>query len=424
MLHQKDKAILKSLHSIFCKEEEDMSKSALGVLCDGYEIEGTIVVRENGRNIILCSSILNMDRLNRLNAQIARITTRGGAVYSYDGVYNFHREYPLSLTEDGGFGAVLVENDKSFPPIPPEVIEYLSYIVRHEGLKRRVAESSLYDLNTQLKNRDGLYQVFESNKSSFNGGYVACIRLKNRTELLNTLKCSADTGLSIRITNVMLRQLKHQIYRIGVDLWAWLVPKCPSEVGEEIEEYETRTHRELVELLDCLAGEVRGAVFSIVYTDVKDEPLYSLFLAESATQNGDINEVFFVRGVNEGDLEPYMDKRRVYTGEFHQESDLYSTHWTTSSEKEEDLADVSGVYEEVDDGESLNSEKDSAVFDFSDSDDEESESAENEGREEQSSDIGESKEAFDENPGVAADDDEGGSSDDSGGEDEDGCLIV
>ena len=78
----KEKALVKELTELFYRGEE--LKTALGTISDVYDCMVSVVYERNGKNRVLCSTELNIDRLDALNHQLIRMRITKEEVLSYD----------------------------------------------------------------------------------------------------------------------------------------------------------------------------------------------------------------------------------------------------------------------------------------------------------------------------------------------------
>ena len=331
-----ERALIKEVSDYFYCGEELIT--ALATLSDFYHCALSIVYETNGRNTVLCSTELNLDRIEVFNKRLIRVRITESDVLSYDGYLKNHKEYLLKCGEVEG--ALLLDSEGPMPHLSKELLRILSVYTRHERLKRRAEDASLTDAVTGLKNRDGLMAAFAD---SFE--YLACIRLVNRMEILNKLGCRFDEGLGIKCSNAILRILHRQVYRISADSWVALLIKGPEK---EV------LMKKFMDVSCDLSEQVSGAWFYISVTKIGDDPMYSLFLCESAAMQAKIPGVVFVESVKEGDLSQYMhtcinvEKSQLKDPpDFFQESAVYNLNRADSSNMEEEEP-IKGEYVEVD----------------------------------------------------------------------------
>ena len=365
----KEKSLFKEISELFYQGEE--LKTALGVMSDVYGCMVTVVYEQNQINKVLCSTELNIDRLDALNHQLARIRITEEEVLSYDGFYKSFKTYPLktSVLE----GALLLDGDKTLPGLSDELLRLLAMYARHEKLSRDAKVSLLLDATTGLKNRDGLLKTLveekESEEKSF--AYLACIRLLNRTEILNKLGCNFDNRLTMKCSNEILRRLKRQVYRIGTDIWAVLFVK-----SQKLNEDSIR--KDFSDFIDDLSDVIDEAIFYVSFTEISDDPFYSLFLCESSAIGARESEVEYKANFSAGELKDYMHTRSYINVEesqmrkvgdqtegadFYQESAVYNLNRADAAPISEEEPLVSeDNYTELDENFDPVSESDEFVY--------------------------------------------------------------
>ena len=368
MLRPREKGIIKELHTLFCFDEEELMLSAIRIMKKGYGAECTIITERDGRNVIFESTIKNLDCQIDLDAQLKHISFQHGCVYSYDGVYSYTRAYPLDLGEKT-IGAVLLDGVKAIPEVSDMVLEQLAILTRHAELKEDASLARMRDRLTNLKNLNGLYDTFEREKNRLFGGYLACIRLKNRIELLNSKGIQSENDFMIKVSNIILRNMVRQVYHTERDVWVCLItPRKGVLTEEERADFTEDVGNQLDNLLQELNDGIRGAEFSIAYSKMKEDLRYCLFTCEGSTLNYTVNEVRYVKEIAEEALREEVEKR---AGKKEEESPFSHTVYHMDSpgsvemENEDAAADVSGVYREMEEEpDETVSERDRDVFDF------------------------------------------------------------
>ena len=362
----KEKALIKKLSELFYQGEE--LKTSLAVLSDVYGCMASVVYERDGVNRVLCSSELNIDRIEALNHQLTRMRITKEEVLSYDGFYTRFRAYPLntSVLE----GALLLDGEKSIPALPEEIVRILAMHARHEKMSRDLTSAQILDATTGLRNREGLLETLTKEGRAF--AYLGCIRLLNRAEILNKLGCHYDTVLSVKCSNEILRHFKRQVYRLSVDTWAVLFAEGF---------FEDILMERFGDFIDDLSEEIRGSGYYVAFTKIENDPLYSLFLCESSAARAEGRAVVFCESYAEGDLTDLMHTKTVLTAEesqikdagkkegadFYQESEVYNLNRadTAPFPEEEPVKVPEDSYREVDEyGDAVVGPEDS--FDYSD----------------------------------------------------------
>lgn len=334
----------------FNSGESDMLKDSLGILSDYFDgASVSVICEENDRCFLLESTEHNIDRLGNINRQVPIFKFRTDKVICNEYRSLSKRTKIFTLLSNKVEGALLVESDSYIKELSSSELSLMALIVRHKRLMDLANVSGIIDKVSMIKNRDGLLEGL-SNKD-LTGSYIACITLKNRTELLNS-KVN-ENALIVRARNILVHtHLKH-IYKIAINKFAIVFYKTEKD--------------DVVDALDNVLEsltDIDGTIWSITYASI-DDIYYSLFLVESNVALD--NELMFIRGGSNDEVVDFVRE----SADFFQESDTYNfkTSKKAKDVEEEEVIFDESIYRDVSEAEEEEDNDFSDLYDLFNVDD-------------------------------------------------------